>query len=682
MAKKKNNQTPAAANIPAKTPAHAPKQQPAARNTKPTAANDSFINKNAQLLIVSGIALVTFLFYCTILGNKLTNWDDLGYIISNSLIRDSSAEGIRKIFSIDNPVMGNYHPLTILLYTIEFSYKGLEPFIYHFDSLILHVLVTISVYFFIRTLTHRTVAAAITALLFGLHPMHVESVAWAAGRKDVLYGLFFVLSCTTYVHYLRTEGSKKIIWYVSGLLLFAISLLAKSVAVSLPVTLFLIDFFEKRKWSFRIIIEKIPHFALALLFGLISVHAQDKIGALASLDVKFNPIERLALGAYALCTYLWKAILPLGLSNFYPYPLKENGALPGSYYVYLAIMAALIFVLWWYGRKSRAVIFGIGFFIVNIFLLLQFIPVGGAIISDRYGYIPYLGLFFLAGWFVSDYFEGKEKNTTGKLALGITLAYCVVLGFMTYQRCQDWHDSISLWNDDRDKHPEAPVAYFYLGQEYDTQYEDATDPKEKKTDLDSAYYYFVKAIEHKPDYLNALVCLGELQRNIGQIDEAKKSYDKAMKINDKNDGVYLGLGVIYAIKKQYDSAAYCFKTTLQLKPGFPEAHSNYANFLDIIGKTDSSIKEYAVAISLNPEAYIPYMNRARIYLVETHNYDAAIADYNKVIQIKPAMGEPYYLRSKCYFQKGNKAQAIQDADKAISLGYAQADQNYLQQLKK
>jgi protein O-mannosyl-transferase len=679
MANKKSKATGNPATV--RTAPAVAKTPPASRKTNTSDNNNSFINKYEQPLIVGGIALVTFLFYSVCLGNKLTNWDDLGYIISNPLIRDSSWEGIKQIFSTDNPVMGNYHPLTILLYAIEFHYKGLEPWIYHFDSVVLHVLVTVAVYYFVKALTKRTVAAAVTALLFGLHPMHVESVAWAAGRKDLLYGLFFIMSLTTYVFYVRDEGKKKTMWYVAGLALFAISLLAKSVAVSLPVTLFLIDYLEGRKWSIKIIIEKLPHFGLAVLFGILSIFAQKKIGALASLDVSFNPLERLALGAYALCTYLWKAIAPAGLSNFYPYPLKENNALPYFYYIYLAIAVGLIFALWRFGRKSKVVLFGIGFFIVNIFLLLQFLPVGGAIISDRYGYIPYLGLFFLAGWYVSEYFQRKEKMQTGKAVLGAAVAYSLILGFVTTERCKDWHDSISLWNDDMQKHPEAPVAYFYLGQDYDTKFEEATDPKEKAIYRDSAYYYFVKAIEHKPDYLNALICLGELQRAIGQIPEAKITYDRAMKINDKNESVYLGLGIVHTIMKQFDSADYFFRTAIKLKNEYSEAHSNYANFLDITGKTDASLKEYAIAIAQKPEAYIPYMNRARIYLMETKDYDKAIADYTKAIELKPEMGEPYYLRSRCYASKGDKVHALQDVEKAVALGYPKVDQGYVQQLK-
>ncbi len=679
MAQKKNKQDNNVGNQPAKAPSPAQKQ-PSVNKGAAAAANDSFLVRYAQPLIVTGIALITFLFLKTCIDNKLTNWDDLGYIISNPLIRDCSAKGIANIFSINNPVMGNYHPLTILLYAIEYSYVGLEPWLYHLDSLLLHVLVTIAVYFFVRVLTRRTVAAAIVALLFGLHPMHIESVAWAAGRKDVLYGLFFVLSCTTYVHYIRTEGSKKMMWYIAGILLFAISLLAKSVAVTLPVTLFLIDYFDGRKLSFKLLLEKVPHFALALLFGLLSVHAQDKIGALASIDVHFNPIERIALGAYALCCYLGKAVVPIGLSNFYPYPLKEAGSLPGSYYIYPVIIAALLFVLWRFGRKHKAVLFGAGFFMVNIVLLLQFIPVGGAIISDRYGYIPYLGLFFILGWVVSGFFEPGGKLQTGKALLGTCVAYCLALGYMSYQRCNDWHDSLTIWTDDAEKHPEAPVAYFYLGQEYDVRFGEDTNEKEKAKDRDSAYINFATAIVHKPDYTNALICLGELQRNIGQVNESRKTFFTAMNIDHKNANIFNSLGIICGMKGLYDSSAYYFRTAIAILPNFADAHSNYANLLDIIGKPDSSLQEYALAISYDPAGHIAYMNRARIYNVEKKNFDAAIADYNKVTELKPALGEPYYLRSKCYFQKGDKAHALQDVNTAKAKGFANIDPAYYQQL--
>ena len=671
MAKKTNKQNINAGS----TPARPMQQRPAAKLHESNSA--TFWDKYGKWAIPAAIGVITFLFLQECLNNQLTNWDDLGYIITNPLIKDTSPDAIKNIFSVSHPVMGNYHPLTILLYYFEYGKYGLDPWIYHFTSLMLHVLCTIAVYYFVRLLTGRTIAATIVGLLFGLHPMHIESVAWAAGRKDVLYGLFFVLSLSCYVKYVRTE--KKAMWYIAVLVLYTLSLLAKSVAVTLPVTLFIIDYFEKRKFSFKLILEKVPHFGLSLLFGILSIIAQKDVGALATLDANFNPLERFALGCYALVTYLWKAVVPAGLSNFYPYPLKVNDSLPASYYMYPAMIIALAFVIWKFARHNKAIIFGIAFFIINIFLLLQFLPVGGAIVSDRYGYIPYLGLFFILGWVVSEYFEDKAKMGTGKILLGVTLVYCLALGFASNERCKDWYDAITLWQDDIDKHPEAPVGYFYLGQEYFTRYEEATNANKKKVMADSAMINFNMSIARKPDYINPVICVAELQRNFGMIDSAKNTYMRAMKIKDNNESVYLGLAVIYSIKQQYDSAQYCFRKGLQIKPFAPEGHSNYANYFDIVGKLDSSLKEYAISIEQNPDAYIPYMNRGRIYQ-RLNKLPEALKDFNMAAERSSESGDVYLSRSKCFLAMGNKAEALKDAQKAASLGVP-VDPTYMGQLR-
>ena len=705
MAKKKTNpvrNTPPATNI--------PRQQPAPRPAaKAAPAGDGFISRYYEWLVVAGISILTYFVFKEILNNELTNWDDLGYIITNPLIKDPSMEGLKNIFSIHHPVMGNYHPLTIMLYWIEYSHYGLQPWIYHFDSLMCHILVTIAVYLFVRILTKRPVAAAVAALLFGVHSMHVETVAWAAGRKDIIYGLFYVLSLTCYVYYVRSaKGSKKTMWYIATIILFAISLLAKSVGVTLPVTFFLVDILENRqlftggnatdnifgdhkngKFNYMLFVEKLPHFGLAVLFGVLSIYAQKEIGALGTLDVSFTPMERIALAGYNVCTYLWKAVVPVGMCNFYPYPFKVNDALPLYYYIYPIIVIGLLVAVWILGRKNKMLLFGIGFFLVNIALLLQLIPVGGAIMSDRYTYLPYLGLFVIAGWFVSGYFETAAKRQTGYLLLAGTVVYSIFLGYLTNEQCKVWHDSVSLWKDDIEKHPANPVSYFYLGQEYYTRFEESITAADLKKNQDSAQVYFEASISRKPDYTNPIICLAELQRSTGQLDEAKRSYFTVIQINnahtnkiqDKDESVYLGLGVIYSIKHQYDSAEYNFKKALEKKPFFPEAHSNYANFLDILGKTDSSLKEYEVAISQNPDAVIPYMNRARILMVVQNKPAEAMKDYNKALELKPEKADAYYLRSKCYVTLGNKKAALQDVEKAKSLGYPNIDAAYYQSLK-
>ncbi len=409
MAKNKNKQQgdTGHSNSPGKPQQHMPRQKKSVASASAFGADGGALKTSTHAFIMAGIAILCWLFLRVCLNNQFTNWDDPGYIQDNTFIKDLSPAGLKAIFSA--PVMGNYHPLTILSYAIEYSFVRLEPWLYHFDSLVLHILDTLLVYWFVNLLTRRPVAAIVTALLFGLHPMHVESVAWISGRKDVLYGLFYLAACISYVYYLRAAGAKKRNWCIGVLVLYICSLLSKPVAVTLPLTMLLIDYFEKREWKYSLLGEKIPHFILAVIFGIIAVKVQQSAGAMDMQKVHYNFIERIALGGYAFITYLWKAVIPAGLCNFYAYPQKTGGSLHILFYLYPLAAVAIVFLAWKYLRKNRTFVFGLLLFIAGIALLLQFIPVGDAILADRYTYLPYLGLFFIASWYVSEYF-GIKKN--------------------------------------------------------------------------------------------------------------------------------------------------------------------------------------------------------------------------------------------------------------------------------
>lgn len=703
MAKKPNN--PTGVNRPTQPK---PVQKPPAAPTKAASAGVSDMQKH--IMAITGIAITTFLFLKVSLLNQFTNWDDPGYVINNPLIKDISAEGIKNIFSLSNPVMGNYHPLTILTYAFDYDSANLDAYHYHLQSLIFHIATTILVYCFVWMLTKRFIAAAITAILFGLHPMHIESVAWVAGRKDVVYGFFYMASCISYLYYIRTEGTKKWMFYAGVAVLYACSLLSKPVAVVLPVTLLLIDYFEGRIWKVAgvdgnrpvisvqninlfTLVEKLPLFGMSVLAGIKSLQDQRVFGALDTQGEKFGPLERLGLGGYALITYLWKAVLPIKLLCFYPYPLKEGGALPAYYYIYLVIAVGILAGSFWFFRKNRAIVFGILFFLVNIALLLQFIPVGGAIIADRYSYLPYIGLFFILGWCVSVLFDSDKTAMYGKVTLGATTVAVLVLGYMSNERSKVWYDGMSLWRDEIEIEPvRAPNGYNNLGFFYFNKFNASVDQNERKLFYDSSYYLLNKAIELQPKFVNPYISLGELMRSSNQFDKAKIYYYKGLSLDTSDMGAnaYLGLAVIYSIaysmvpadpayvgnadmqrmKQQFyrDSALYCYQKTLQLKPYNPEAHSNFANFLDMTGEKDKAIVEYGVAIGQNPDIFQPYLNRAKAYQ-RMNKCDEAFKDFNKALQIEPKMGEIYYARSACFDMKGDKAAAQKDRQMAASFGY-------------
>ncbi len=659
------------------TPAARP-AMPQAKQQKPaTPSGNGFLAKYKHILVPTGIAIITWLFLKACTNDLFTNWDDPGYIRDNPLIKDVSAEGLKNIFS--NPIMGNYHPLTILSYGIEYSYVQLQPYLYHLDSLLLHILTTLLVYHFTMLLTRRQVAAVVVALLFGLHPMHVESLAWLAGRKDVLYGAFYIGACITHIYYIRSEH-KKVLWYTCTILLYLLSLLSKPVAVVLPLTLLLIDYFEKRPLNIKLILEKLPHFALSIAAGYRSILDQQQFGSLNTLNVTFNFTERIALGCYAFFTYLWKAIVPVHLCNFYPYPDKP---LHVVYYAFPFVIAAIIAGVWFFGRKNKVVVFGSLFFLVNIILLLQFIPVGGAIIADRYSYIPYFGLFFLAGWFVSGYFEPWGDHKTGNTILIGTLVYILALGYMSNQRCGAWYDATTLWTDEIEKEPSrAPNAYNNLGFNYFNKFNESVDPKERQVFYDSSYQMLTEAIKLQPDFANPYVSLGELERSVNKFADAKRNYYKALSLkeSDMDASAYLGLAIISAISHNFDSSAYCFRTALRLKPYFPEAHSNLGNLYDMMHQSDSALAHYAIAIAQNADMIPPYLNRGRL-LVRLHRTDEAMQDFEHCLALNPNMGEVYYARSMAYAQKHDHTHALQDIEKAISLGFTQINPNYHQAMK-
>ena len=693
MAKKKTHRP----NTEVKAPEVAANARPVApgKTTALTAANAGKMGAKQQALIIAGIAVITWLCLKISLNNKFTNWDDDNYISGNALVRDISASGLAHLFSTTTSVMGNYHPLTILSYALEYSKVGLDPFLYHFDSLLLHVINTALVYVFIYLLTRKPVAAALTALLFGIHPMHVESVAWMAGRKDVLYGLFYLACCVTHILFIRAEKNKKYAWYLLGLLLFICSLLSKPVAVVLPLSLLLIDYYEKRKagnvlpllipisqnktmlslekkyFDLSWFIEKIPHFVISVIFGAISIRNQRDFHALFRSTIDYGFIGRILLGCYSLVTYLWKALLPIDLCCFYPYPSRIDGSLPTVYFIYPLIVVGIIFVCWRFLRTNRAVLFGSLFFLVNIVLLLQFIPVGGAIFAERYSYIPYIGLFFIAGIFTSGLLEQGNRKQLGYLALGGLGLWAAYLGFQSNERCKVWHDSGSLWRDEIEKQPfRTANSYNNLALYYYNKFSDAKDINEKKLCHDSAAYLLHVTIQIESDFANPYIGLGVLEQEAGKPEEAKQYLLKALSFKEERFyfTAYQKLAIIYAMQNKYDSAVYYFDAALKVNNNAAEVHTNYGKLLRIMGKPDAALKEFVVAIAKEPGYFAPYLERG-VLLLQANKLPDAMADLNHALQLNTQSGESYYYRAMCYKQMGNEAAAQADMQKAKSFGF-------------
>ncbi len=646
------------------------KQQQAKKKEKPENKSlskklpvEKSANKNLKWFLLAGVLLLTVFVYYPSLKNEWTNWDDRGYVLDNELTKNLNTTTFTQFFTTAQ-VMGNYHPLPMLSLAIDWKMYGDDATGYHLTALLFHLLNTILVFSFILLLMQSAWMAAIVAALFAIHPAHTESVAWISERKDLMYLCFYMMSLIAYLFYSK---SKSAISYSLCILAFIFSLLSKGQAVTLPIVLVGIDYLQKRKWEWKIVIEKIPFFALSIAFGLIAVNAQSLSKSIADIPYYSFP-EKMLFAAYSLFSYIYKAVYANPLSAFYPYPLKGaaySWLIWCSPILLLAIAAIVIFKF----RKNRMVIFGLLFFLVNVALILQILPVGAAIMADRYTYLAYLGLFFLIAYFVDWIMKNKSikiiyKQLVSVLIISIMAIQCS----QAMDRIAVWKNTESLWLDTIEKYNYVPVARNNLGSFY-----------QKNNRLDEALVQFNEAIRLQKNYPEALINRSDIYRVQGKIREAIDDCSNAIKFNPEYPGAFMNRGIAYSIGRQYDSAFHDFKMVLKTEPNNANAYGNLGNLLDMKGKIDSAIWAYTKAIDINPAYFDCYGNRARSYM-KLNKFTQALTDASSAIQYSPAAGNLYALRADVYFNMNQFENALNDALKAQQLGFT-INQQYIDMLK-
>lgn len=623
----------------------------------------TFFNRNKNSLLLTGILIVTFLAFIPALFNGFVEWDDPSYIRDNILLRHFSLKNLKAIFATYQ--MGNYHPLTILSYNLEYQIGKLNPAIYHFTNIVFHILNTYLVFRFICLLSGQINIAAVTALLFGIHPMHVESVAWVSERKDVLYTFFYLLSCIYYWHYYRNENPN-LKFYLLALLMFLFSLLSKAMAVTLPMVLLLIDYYGDRKISLQKAAQKIPFFILSLVFGIVAIGAQHSGNAIQSAGT-FSIGDRILFACYEVVLYLWKMILPVHLSVFYPYPAKINSMLPMMFYISPALILILVSVLSYF-RKNKIVIFGFLFFFFQIALFLQVIPLGSTIISERFTYLSYTGLFFILG----SYFHSlSEKSFFQKIKNPLVVFGSIVvllLFLLTFQRSRIWKDNFTLWTDSNEKH-QSDVALNHIGNFY-----------EHTGNYDLAEKYYNQSILLNPLYFVAYENRGKIYFYQQKYEAAFSDFNKALLINPKSEIALNHKGVAFGYLQQYDSAIYYFNKAIEVKNDFWECYKYRGNAYSKIEQFDLARYDYTVYVEFFDQDAEAYYLRG-LSLIGLGKPITAIEDFSHAILLNPQYGDAYFARSTSYALLDKRQEALEDASKAKSLGY-EVNEQYMEDLQK
>ena len=606
----------------------------------------------SRIILFFLILVVTYTAFYPSLVNDFVNWDDYIMVKENAGIQSLSLQNIKNIFGSFH-ITSLYHPLVDMSYAIEYHFFKATPLAYHTTNLILHMSNCLLVFWIIFLLSNKISVSLITALLFGIHPLHVESVAWITERKDVLYGLFFLGGLISYIYGTKIPGKK---YYYISVLLFILSLLSKSMAMTFPFVLLLCDYILNRKLDKERLKEKSLFFIISGLFAIFTFYGLTMTKSY--IQAPQMPFYSYIFSAgYGLIFYLYKFIIPVGLSCFYPYP-ENIAAMPILRLLIPFLIIAVLTLLVIFSKKyTKKIIFGSLFFLVTILPVLQLLPSSKSIAADRYTYIPLIGLCYISAVWFSKIFK--------KSLLVILAAIIVSLSYLTFQRCAVWKDSITLWNDTLKKYPDLSLAYSNRAYAYINM-----------KDYDRALSDYDKAINLSPDAAIAYTNRAGAYTYKKDYDRAISDYNKALAINPDFALAYNRRGRAYADKGDYDRAISDYNEALMINPDYVEAYVQRGNVYVIKKEYDCAVSDYNKAISLSPDAAAAYTNRASAY-IHKKDYDRAISDYNKAISLDPDYVLAYNWRGAAYADKGDYDRAISDYNKAISLdsNYAKAYAN-------
>jgi hypothetical protein len=570
------------------------------------------------------VSCITLAVYLSALQNDFVVWDDDIYITANVHIRSLDMTFLTWAFS--DFYASNWHPLTWMSHALDYAIWGLNPLGHHLTSVILHAINTYIVVLLSvkllelyrdRTLSEGAttvlddqriaIAGGVTGLLFGLHPLHVESVAWVSERKDVLYGLFFLLSTLAYIHAVRGLGAERgeqkrsvlkfsDTGYLLSLGLFILSLLSKPMAVGLPLVLLILDWhpfgrIRSLKTLRTSLVEKLPFIACSILSSGVTLLAQEAGGALGALGiVPFS--TRILVAAKALTGYLVKMALPVDLLPLYPYPREMSLLSPGVLLAVLlvaGVTAISVIVV----RNQKLWLSVWSYYVATLFPVLGIVQVGLQSMADRYTYLPSIGPFLLIALAIAWVYGKADAFKGHKLLVRVfgAVAICMIvsLSYATFKQIGIWKSTIELWSHVIEKEPVSiPEAYFKRGNAF---------------------------------------------RQRGRLDRTIEDYNRAIALDPSFEQVYVNRGAIFGVTGQFDKA----------------------------------IKDFTTALSLDPAQYTAVINRGYAF-IETGQFDKALEDFDKAVALNPADANAYLNRGIVHLKTGSKERAASDFQQACVMG--------------
>jgi protein O-mannosyl-transferase len=637
------------------------------------------------------LLLISILVYSNVIKLGFVNWDDGKYVYENSDISQLNIQSTGKFFT--TPVVGMYQPIPMISYAIEYHFFQNNPLVYHLTNLFFHLLNILLLFILIRMLTKNMFIAFFTALIFAMHPLHVESVAWISERKDVMFVFFYFLSLIFYLKYLDKESRIRYLWI--SLLLFLFSLWSKSAAVTLPVILLLIDYYRSVPLSKRTILQKLPFLVLSLIFGIVSIYTQQVIKHDQVPLADFTFMDKIFLATGSFTYYVYSFFVPVDLSAFHPFPIKTGDFLPVRFYFSIVVPVVFIVGLTILYKSKRIagilkkeLLFGLIFFLITLFLFI-YIAVGSALVSERYTYLPYIGLgmalIIVINWIM------ERFNSSGILKASVWVILLCYTGFYavaSYNRVAVWKDSITLWSDAVKKDPSI-IGYYNLGNAYreTKNYAEALKTFHHALDIDQNYAdawnnigvtyadlknynealpAFEKAHSLKPDDVLTLLNRANNYKACGLTDKAMSDYNQLSRIDSSNAEVFFQRGTLNLASGNLIKAVVDISKAIALNPDYAEAYNNRGYIRYLSGNLKDAEKDILKAIEIKPEYIEAYLNLSSVMEAQ-NDLKSALIYIEKAISLNHDYSAAYFNRSVLYSRLNNLTDALNDLDKAIKL---------------
>src|SRR5881296_1893096 len=585
-------------------------------------------------LVPALIALVTFAAFLPVLQNQFVDWDDQRNFLDNHHYRGLGWTHLRWMWTTH---LGHYIPLTWMTLGLDYLLWGMNPVGYHLTNLLLHAANAVVFFFVVRRLLARAlpspsehgyalaVSSGVAALVFAIHPLRVESVAWVTERRDVLSGLFYLVAILLYLR--ACEGmARGRGWYWLSVAVFVCALLSKSMVVNLPIVLLILDVYPLRClggvvgwWSAparRVYVEKIPFVLLAAAAAAIALMAQLSHDTMVSV-VQLSGLGRLAVSMYGVSFYLWKTVAPVNLSPLYELPPTMNPwAMPFilSYGLVLAITAIALALR----RRVPGLVAAWLAYIVVLVPVLGIFQSGSQIAADRYTYLAGLGLAILAGVPLSSCWQATRFMITGP-----ALCALVALGVLTWDQVHVWHDSEKLWAHALAIDPKSSVAQFGLGRALADQGK-----------LAEAIDHYRLAVQIKPNYADPHNNWGVALAQQGKPAEATDHYRQALQIKSDSAEAHTNWGLALVAQGKLAEAIDHYRQALGIRPNSVEVHNNWGNALADQGKLAEAIDHYRQALQIRPDSVEAHTNWGRA-LAAQGKLAEAIDHYRQALQIKP-----------------------------------------------